>query len=512
MSVLKQVTLFRLLTAALLIFSTTHSFAQEQKELIKAGPMVGYSYTNEVALWIQTTEEADVQFAYWPLGEPKNNFASERVKTLAKDSFVTTVVLSNLNPGTIYEYIVLINGFQIVHEDKVQNFQTQHIWEYRYDPPAFRIALGSCTYINEEGYDRPGKPYGAGYEIFETMSNRSPNLMLWLGDNTYLRAKEWNNRSGILHRHSHTRAIPELQNFLGKTHHYAIWDDHDFGPNDATFSFYHRDKTKEAFNLFWPNPGSGNSYLGGITYSFQWNDIDFFMLDDRWFRTAKYEKGYSQMLGKGQIDWLIDGLKRSRSPYKIVACGSQVLNTAKVYENYANYDEREYLLRRIEEENIKGVVFVTGDRHHSELSKLKLKNGNTIYDFTVSPLTSGPSTVADDEKNENRVEGSYKAERNFGEIFVKGKRKNRVLKLSLFNANGEEIWKTELKGEDFGYPPVKDEPEMKEKAPELKEEAPAEDKAPVKDKAPAEEKAPVPGEEEAEPENSPKPEEKEKKD
>lgn len=508
MLVLKQDSHFKkfILGFSFSLFTLIAAAQSDQAKLIKAGPMVGYSEINEVALWIQTTEESNIQIAYWPVGEPDNNFTTERFKTLAVDSFVSTTVIGNLQPGTIYEYIILVNGFQIIDENKQQTFQTQHIWEHRYDPPSFRVALGSCVYVNEEQYDRPGKPYGAGYDIFKTISNRSPQLMLWLGDNTYLRAKEWNSMPGIIHRHSHTRSIPEMQDLLGKAHHYSIWDDHDYGPNDATYSFYNKDKTKKAFKMFWPNPGAGNSNLGGITYSFQWSDVDFFMLDDRWFRTAQYEKGYSQMLGKGQIDWLIDGLKQSRATYKVIACGSQVLSTAKVYENYANYDEREYLIGRLEEENIKGVVFVTGDRHHSELSKLKLKNGNTIYDFTVSPLTSRVSTVGDKETNDNRVEGSLKAERNFGEIFVKGKRNNRTLKLSLFNPNGEEIYKIELNRTDFGYPPseekaepeesIEEKPEMKEGGSEPKED----------------EKIPLKNEEEAEPETTPAHEMKKKED
>ena len=35
------------------------------------------------------------------------------------------------------------------------------------DPPDLKIALGSCAFINEEKYDRPGDPYGGNYEIFE---------------------------------------------------------------------------------------------------------------------------------------------------------------------------------------------------------------------------------------------------------------------------------------------------------------------------------------------------------
>lgn len=470
---MKQVSLFSLSIFSILTASLQAQ--NDQSKLIKSGPMVGYSDAYEVALWLQTKEEANIQFAYWPVGEPEKNFTTDRFKTLAKDSFIITVIAKDLKPGTVYEYLLLINGFQVIHELKQQTFITQPLWEYRFDPPSFRIALGSCNYIDQEAYDKPGKPYGAGYEIFESMSRRSPQLMLWLGDNTYLRAKEWNSESASIRRYAHTRAIPELQEFLAKTHHYAIWDDHDYGPNDATFSFFQKDKTKKVFNLFWPNPGSGNSYLGGTSYSFQWNDVDFFMLDDRWFRTAQYNKGYSQILGKDQIDWLIDGLKTSRAKFKVIACGSQILNSAKVFENYANYDEREYLLRRLEEEEIKGVVFVTGDRHHAELSKVVLKNGNSLYDFTVSPLTAGVSSVAKKEKNENRVEGSLVTQRNFGEISVTGKKNDRKLKLSLFNSKGEEVWKQELKATDFGYEEIaKEDPSVKpsENAPAVQEKIP----------------------------------------
>ena len=55
------------------------------------------------------------------------------------------------------------------------------------DPPAFSFVTGSCAFINEAKYDRPGKPYGGGYEIFESMAADDPDMMLWLGDNIYLR-------------------------------------------------------------------------------------------------------------------------------------------------------------------------------------------------------------------------------------------------------------------------------------------------------------------------------------
>lgn len=71
----------------------------------------------------------------------------------------------------------------------------------------------------------------------------------------------------------------------------------------------------------------------------------------------------------------IRALKASSAPFKLVAIGSQVLNDAADYENYATMpQERAELLRRIEEEGIHGVLLL-GDRHFTELSEVKLKDG-----------------------------------------------------------------------------------------------------------------------------------------
>ena len=51
--------------------------------------------------------------------------------------------------------------------------------------------------------------------------------------------------------------------------------------------------------------------------------------------------------------------------------GGQVLNpvTSEFVEDYSNFpEEKERILSELEKANIKGVVFVTGDRHQSELT------------------------------------------------------------------------------------------------------------------------------------------------
>jgi alkaline phosphatase D len=95
----------------------------------------------------------------------------------------------------------------------------------------------------------------------------------------------------------------------------------------------------------------------------------------------------------------------------------------------------------IERENIKGVIFLTGDRHFTELSALKNKAGNWVYDLTTSPLTSGPySDALAKETNAHRVEGTATTQHNFSVLRFSGPRTSRILEIKNYDSNGKELW------------------------------------------------------------------------
>ena len=85
------------------------------------------------------------------------------------------------------------------------------------------------------------------------MAADDPDMMLWLGDNIYLREVDFQSYEGFLHRYTHARETPEMKNLLKACPNYAIWDDHDFGPNDSDGSWVHADWSREAFQTFWSN-------------------------------------------------------------------------------------------------------------------------------------------------------------------------------------------------------------------------------------------------------------------
>ena len=424
-----------------MVFFFVDSFAGE----IASGPMLGYTDYREQAIWLQTDGEASVELVYWTKEDPSFYFNGGVIKTSKENAFIAQFICDSVQAGKEYFYKILIDSKEAKFDYPLE-FKIEDYWWWRTDPPSFKIALGSCAYINDTDSDRPGKPYGQSNVIFESIAQKNPDLMLWLGDNLYFREMDWFSRTGMIDRYSKTRALPEMQKLLAKCPNYAIWDDHDFGPNNSDRSFRNKKDALDAFKMFWPNPSYGFDEIPGCMTSFQYSGIDFILLDNRYHRTPNERVGNDKtLLGKEQLEWLIDKLAASKSKYKIVAMGGQFLNPTKKYETYANLapQEREYILEQIEVNNIKGVIFLSGDRHHTELSHLKDWGMPQVYDFTVSPLTSGTHNGCG-EGNFYQVPETCVDVNNFAIMEFTGSLKDRKLKLIVYDKDGIEIWSKEI--------------------------------------------------------------------
>jgi alkaline phosphatase D len=426
--------------------------------LVSAGPMAGFADANEVRIWVQTKAAASVQVRYWPLGQPTEVRTSAAVRTLKPTAFTAHLVADAVRPGTRYEYRLLLDGREVGLPQPLR-FQTPAMWRWRTEPPDLTVALGSCAYVNEPDCDRSGAPYGADYRIFKTIAGMTPDLMLWLGDNVYFRECDFTSRAGMLRRYTHARALPELQGLLGATNHLAIWDDHDYGPDDSDRSFLLKDAALDAFRLFWENPSYGLPGGGGITSSFEWADVQFFLLDNRYFRSVDRRRtGERTLLGRAQYEWLIDALKKSEATWKLVVIGGQVVNPVERFETYAHYfpAEREALLKAIADENVSGVVFLTGDRHFSSLSRLDREGTYPLYDLTVSPLTSGVAAdLAASETNPLLVPGSVCAKRNFATLRFSGPAAGRRLSIGVHDADGRQEWQRVIEASELRAPAIR---------------------------------------------------------
>jgi len=422
-----------------------------QENILQSGPMVGYSDFREALIWVQTTEAAEVKIGYF--AEKEEEKFTETVQSTKAGDFIVKLKPKEVDYGKTYTYKLYINNIYVQRDYKLE-FQTQPLWQFRSESPDFKIAFGSCSFINEKIDDRPD-PYGDQYQIFNSILEKDPDLMLWGGDNIYLRVPDFMTETGIRHRYRHTRATPEMQALLGSVHHYATWDDHDYGPNNADRSYANKRIAENTFNDYWGNLNTDAAGVGGVTQHFAWNDIEFFMLDNRYHRAPNGDPNTDkEYLGKEQLDWLIDALTKSsyNTTFKIVINGGQVISDVAEFENYATYPkEHAELLQRLHDAKIEGVIFISGDRHHTEVSRMEREGAYPLIDITCSPLTAGTHEPRD-EGNSHQVKGKTFYNRNFGIMEVTGERKERVLLLSIYDSDGNKAFDYEIKASDLRYP------------------------------------------------------------
>ncbi len=428
---------------------------------LRSGPMLGYAELTEASIWVQTTAPAEVRVRYRPEGESGEGRTSPPVQANEDRDLTALFVLPNLEPGTRYAYEILVNGAPagFAGGGTSGSFSTQPFWQWRGNPPEFTVAFGSCYYANEPKSDRPGTPYGSDPGIFRTIAAMKPDLMIWLGDNIYYREPDFGSIAAMKRRNALAREEPALQPLLATTHHYAIWDDHDFGPNDSTWINRYWKESLDIFKTYWANPTYGAHGIDGVFSWFSWEDVDFFLLDDRMYRTPERapETPDKTMLGREQLRWLEHALSYSRAPFKIVVNGSQVLNSNARDECFAHYaTEQKELLDWIVKNRIRGVVFLSGDRHETELIRVTPEGSYPLYDFTSSPLTAGLTNPmpAEEQNNPLRVPGTLVNDmHSFGVLKFSGTCSERTLEMQVYDREGKQRWTHTVRGSELVPPP-----------------------------------------------------------
>jgi alkaline phosphatase D len=424
---------------------------------LRAGPMLGWGEMRETVVWLQTTRPAEVQLRFFPEGQPEAARLTPPLGTRAEEDFVAVFTLSGLEPGTRYGYEVYLDGRREPRPYPLA-FATQPQWRWRSAPPDFTAMFGSCLYVNDPPYDRPGTPYGSSFEILGPMAALKPELMLWLGDNVYTREPEFGAPGGLRYRWAHTRAFPELQPLLAATHHYATWDDHDMGPNDSDGSYALKEVSLQLHQRYWPAPAYGTRTTPGTFQKLQWGDVDFFLLDDRYHRKPnRWPDGPDKtMLGREQMAWLQEGLVASRATFKVIGLGNQALNPLTKDEGLVKFPaDYAALLDFIRDQRVEGVLFISGDRHISELIRLQRPGQYPLYDYTSSPITAGtwvPAAGTPEADNPHRVPGTLLTEHNFGALRFEGPEKDRRVLLRAYDKRGALKWERAIARRELTFP------------------------------------------------------------
>lgn len=243
--------------------------------------------------------------------------------------------------------------------------------------PLTRIAIGSC---NNEQDEQP---------LWNKILEQKPDLWVWLGDNIYGDTED----TTVLKKcWDQQLAKPGYANFITKVPVIGTWDDHDFGQNNVGKNNPIRKTSQQLFLDFIGEPKntarrSQNGVYTAYTYGPVGKQVKIILLDTRYNRDDYGRKG--DILGEEQWKWLENELNTSTAQINIIGTSIQFLPKRALYELWKRFpNSKKRLQDLIVSSKASGVLFISGDVHHSEFLKDDIKGREyPVYEFTSSGMT-----------------------------------------------------------------------------------------------------------------------------
>ncbi|MGZ5286339.1 MAG: alkaline phosphatase D family protein [Flavisolibacter sp.] len=312
-------------------------------------------------------------------------------------------------------------------------------------PLISRIAFGSCA---EQDKPQP---------ILDLVVKYKPDLFIYLGDNIYGDTRDM---QALKTRYDSLAIKSSFRQLKKNVEIVATWDDHDFGWNDEGKHYPYLEASKKIFLDFFDEPAnSERRKREGIYTSYYFESggkrLQLILLDNRSFRNNPrryrgelsadpkffypldyypHEVEDSSLLGAAQWAWLEAELQKP-ADLRIIGSGTQFGISFNGYESWANFPhEQKKFLELIKKTRASGVLFITGDVHYGEISKLQSEGLYPIYDFTSSGITS---TWHFATPNENRIEGPV-MDNHFGLLTINWKEQDPTIRMEIIDVRNNQ--------------------------------------------------------------------------
>lgn len=308
------------------------------------------------------------------------------------------------------------------------------------EAPRTRIAFGSCVHQDK------------AQPVWDAINAFRPDLFVFAGDNIYGDTKDM---AVLKAKYAKLAGQPGMQKLKAACPILATWDDHDYGWNDAGAEYPHREASQQIFLDFFGFPkdspvrsqqGIYSAHLFGPPEK----RLQVILLDTRYHRSplkrkpgampkgvGPYEPVFDQtttVLGEAQWKWLADELKKP-AKLRLVVTSIQAVSNDHTWEKWGNFPhERDRLFRTLRESQAEGIVLLSGDRHHAEISVLD--NGYPLFDVTSSGLNQGFETWRMPEANKHRVSTMFAGD-NFGAVVVDWDKDDPIVRLQIRDETGE---------------------------------------------------------------------------
>lgn len=328
--------------------------------------------------------------------------------------------------------------------------------------PINNLYFGSCA--------KQSKPI----PIFDAIVADQPQVFAFLGDNIY---GDTEDMQVLASKYTQLGNNPGFKKLKQTSELIAIWDDHDFGANDAGFEYPQKEASRQIMLDFWQEPKDSPRYTrNGIYTSYSYgsgdNIVRVIMPDLRWNRTklnSVGQLGYissrrdkkmgpyspsdnlqSTMLGDEQWLWLQQELLKP-AKVRIIASSIQLVPEFTGWESWANFpQDKQRLFEFIKTNKVDGVIVISGDTHWGEISKVHQPGSYPIWEITSSGLSEKWKDVS---PNKYRI-GHYTNQINYGFMTFDWESDDPTIEFGLRDVNGDSVMGQTIKLSELSFDKV----------------------------------------------------------
>ncbi|WP_280300192.1 phosphatase PAP2 family protein [Nocardia neocaledoniensis] len=254
---------------------------------------------------------------------------------------IARMEVTGLRPDTDYTYSVIVDDVP----DGARG--VGHLRTPAVGPMSFRITAGSCARVGSNG------------AVFDALARERGLFHLALGDLHYGNI-ESTDPGPFFAAYDRVLTSPGQSAFYRGGPVAYVWDDHDYGPNDAGADAPGRSASRVAFDTVVPHyPFVAPE--GTVNQAFTIGRVRFVMTDDRSGATS------DSVLGAAQREWLVDELVRSSRTHALVVWGNSLPWIGAADPGGDGWpghpEERQYIADAIATAGIRNLMMVGGDAH-----------------------------------------------------------------------------------------------------------------------------------------------------
>lgn len=395
----------------------------EPPAVLTHGGIAGAVTSNSAKVYARADKNASMQIEYSVFSDLNNSMFSDSIDVNSDTDFSVMFSLNDLNSNTIYYYSVLVDGVR----QNVFPFPSFETFPFEGIDSSF-----SFVYTADQT--------DGNHLIFEKIGDENALFFFTGGDFGYPDSPLLQNqRLNFQRQYDPKNAF--YYSVLKKTPLFGIWDDHDFGKNDADKTLANKEQALYAWKENFPLPELV-SPESGLWYSFKAGNAEFFVADLRYNRDPDNTLGGSMLgdtnLTGNQRQWLVNAINSSSARWKFVMFslpfnGTDILlnGTSNDHEPWSTYDpvdaERNYLVENIRTQN---VIILSGDRHFSAIDN---RNNSDFPEMLVAPVNRHILGASG-----SWSEGTYNSSNAYGVIRINSFPSHSV-DLEVYNASGTKV-------------------------------------------------------------------------